>query len=267
MPRLIDAMMFFSELELLKVRLDHLRPMVDEFVIVECDHDHAGREIEPVFLKNRDLFKGFPIRHVMVTDLPTGPDNWPRVWAHRNAMLRGLVDADDEDIVLTSDLDEIPNVNFLPIVRDEYMYPVTHGRVGMYHHRSFYVHPEMEAYDAARGVICGWGGTRECTVKTLRQIGPEGARHRQDYIIGNEASPGGWHFSYFGGPERISRKIQAIAESTQYNRPEFTDIDKIVERVNAGRDIYDRHDQHWVHVPFDASRFPKGMEQFLWRQK
>lgn len=49
----------------------------------------------------------------------------------------------------------------------------------------------------------------------------------------------GVHLSYFSSPDAISLKIQSIAKD-QFNLPQFTDIDKIKERIRENRDLYDR---------------------------
>jgi beta-1,4-mannosyl-glycoprotein beta-1,4-N-acetylglucosaminyltransferase len=62
-------------------------------------------------------------------------------------------------------------------------------------------------------------------------------RKQSDFVIKN----GGWHLSYFGDPEFIANKIQNFTHQ-EYNDPEFTDTDKIVERIQNGRDLFDRSD-------------------------
>ena len=58
-----------------------------------------------------DKFKKFKnkIIYVPVTDLPDGEDPYLRENHQRNSISRGIKNAKDDDIILISDLDEIPN--------------------------------------------------------------------------------------------------------------------------------------------------------------
>ena len=51
---------------------------------------------------------------------------------------------------------------------------------------------------------------------------------------------GGWHFSFLKNPKGISKKIKSYSHS-EYNKPEFTDENKIEERIKKRMDIFDRN--------------------------
>lgn len=113
MPRIFDCFPFFNELDLLQVRLETMDPVVDFFVIAESPVTYRGEPKPMHFLENRDRFGKFlhKIRHVSVDDIPrqTGfHENWERETHQRGALERGLHDGRDDDIVMMSDLDEIP---------------------------------------------------------------------------------------------------------------------------------------------------------------
>ena len=42
--KMIDAFLFFNEIEMLKIRLEYLGPVIDYFVIAEADIDFAGKK-------------------------------------------------------------------------------------------------------------------------------------------------------------------------------------------------------------------------------
>jgi hypothetical protein len=50
---------------------------------------------------------------------------------------------------------------------------------------------------------------------------------------------GGWHLSYFGSHEHIINKIKNFVHQ-EFNDPDFTDTDKIIERIQNYRDLFDR---------------------------
>jgi beta-1,4-mannosyl-glycoprotein beta-1,4-N-acetylglucosaminyltransferase len=113
LSQVYDCFTFFSELDLLEIRLHELSPVVTRFVIAESPTTFQGRPKPLHFLENRDRFQPFAdrIRHIIVEDMPGGTseaDNWRREHHQRNALLGGIGDAAPDDTVLLSDVDEIP---------------------------------------------------------------------------------------------------------------------------------------------------------------
>lgn len=115
--KIYDCFTFFNELELLSMRLEELDPVVDYFVLVEGTQTFTGVAKPLYFLENRSLFQPYlhKIIHVIVDDfpfinnwMPLQRQPWKREIHQRNAMLRGLIDAEDTDIVIATDVDEIP---------------------------------------------------------------------------------------------------------------------------------------------------------------
>ena len=51
---------------------------------------------------------------------------------------------------------------------------------------------------------------------------------------------GGWHFSFLRNAEEISEKIKTYSHM-EYNKPEFTNVEKIQERIKNRTDIFDRN--------------------------
>lgn len=113
MPRIFDCFTFFNELDLLEIRLETLSSTVDFFVIAESLVTYRADPKPYYFLENRERFAKFlpKIRHVKVEDmtLEKGFDqNWHRETHQRAALERGLLDAQPDDLIMLSDLDEIP---------------------------------------------------------------------------------------------------------------------------------------------------------------
>ena len=110
-PRVFDCFPFFNELDVLEIRLSELDALVDHFVIVEATHTHTGKPKPLYFAEHRQRYAQFSrkIIHVVVEDLPLEPsDHWVREIYQREAIMRGLGDADPNDRIITSDCDEIP---------------------------------------------------------------------------------------------------------------------------------------------------------------
>ena len=110
-----DCFQFFNELDILKLRLHVLSDVVDRFVISESTVTFSG-DPKPLFYEeNKEQFREFEDRiiHVVVDDTPMECDAYARDHHQKCAVARGLKDAKDDDIVIFSDVDEIPNPQML----------------------------------------------------------------------------------------------------------------------------------------------------------
>lgn len=110
--KVYDCFTFYNEFELLELRLKSLWNVVDYFVIVEADKTHTNKPKPFYFWERQDDFKEFfpKIRHLPVEmNVPfKGTGDWSIENAQRDAILYGLEDAAPDDLILISDLDEIP---------------------------------------------------------------------------------------------------------------------------------------------------------------
>ncbi len=106
-----DCFSYWDEDLLLELRLNILDKIVDHFVIVEGDKTWQNNPKELKFdIKKFQKFRN-KIIYIPVTDLPDGEDPYLRENHQRNSISRGIKNAKDDDIILISDLDEIPNPN------------------------------------------------------------------------------------------------------------------------------------------------------------
>ena len=112
-----DCFSFFNELDLLEIRLNVLKDVVDRFVLVEAVRTHTGKEKPLFFKENEARFAEFSDRiiHITVTDfssVQSMPESRRRAWfienLQRNSIVEGLSCAKDDDVVMISDVDEIP---------------------------------------------------------------------------------------------------------------------------------------------------------------
>ncbi|MBO6167304.1 MAG: hypothetical protein J6P13_03005 [Kiritimatiellae bacterium] len=112
-----DCFSFFNELDILEIRLNALKDVVDRFVLVEAVKTHSGQPKKLYFEENKDRYKPFldKIIHVIVDNEPHLPEKCPKLtaaWAYenhqRNVIVRGLARIGADDVLLISDLDKIP---------------------------------------------------------------------------------------------------------------------------------------------------------------
>ena len=242
--KLFDCCMYFDEDLVLDLRLNVLNNYVDKFIIAESTKDHTGKDKKLNFnINNFSKFKD-KINYIIVDDLPVNikffKKNWPvhhlRDQHQRNALSRGLVNCMEEDLVMISDIDEIPNPEKIKEFKNENKY-------GCFLQRNFQTKINLlnitDKY---------WMGTKIIQKKYLKS--PQWLRNikttkpafwkfykpRQPQLI----YEGGWHFSFLKEPKEISKKIQSYSHS-EYNKTNFTDVKKIEERIRNKIDIFDRN--------------------------
>jgi len=118
-PRIYDCFAFFNELDVLRIRIEELKDVVDKFILVEATKTHSGnpkplyyQEFSHEFAEYQDK-----IIHYVVDDMPeidySQPINlqaWPLDVHQKNCISRVLnsLECKDEDIILVNDCDEIP---------------------------------------------------------------------------------------------------------------------------------------------------------------
>lgn len=121
---IFDCFTFFNELDLLEMRFEMLSPCVDHFVLVESSKTHHGEDKPLYYFDNRELYKAYwdKIIYVQVNDPPRykGETDMGIVNFLRNCIMRGLVEkCRPDDLVIVSDVDEIPNPEILKHIRTQ----------------------------------------------------------------------------------------------------------------------------------------------------
>ena len=128
-----DCFMYFDEDLLLHLRLNILNKYVDKFVITESKYLHSGKEKKLNFdVRNFSKFKD-KIIYIPLEKLPEGieevkrddnieiknkkilDNSLKRENNQRNQLIKGLVKAEDNDLILLSDLDEIPSLKTIDL--------------------------------------------------------------------------------------------------------------------------------------------------------
>lgn len=266
-----DCIPFFNELDILKLRMQIMAPYVDFFVIEEASVTFSGEPKRMIFAENRQLFTEFEdkIRYVAVEDSPMeGVTTHERDKYQKNQLIRGLYDCGPEDIIIFSDVDEIPKPETLVRIME-------HFEAGKIYHlaqRMFYCFLNMEEISGNLLSITGefpnvekrqWLGTKICSFGNIPR---EGIVYLREVSPADERSvripEGGWHFGYMGGngerdvAKRIGEKVQAAAHS-EYNSKRY--LNEAVDRLLCGEDIFDR-EAKFVRVEIDES-FPAYLRE------
>ena len=135
--KIFDTFQFFDENMMLDLRLNILDKHVDKFVIVENAFMHSGLKKKPIFdIKNFYKFKN-KIEYILVEDLPPNLYDISKIedqdekgnktidntlmieHAQRNSIFKGLGEAEENDLIIVSDVDEIPNLNSIDLSKNK----------------------------------------------------------------------------------------------------------------------------------------------------
>ncbi len=267
--KVYDCFMFFNEIELLKMRLDELDEVVDHFVLVESIETQKGHLKPLTFHENRDLFeKHLPkIIHIIVDERHPELDLWGRENYQRNCIARGLKNCNPSDIILISDLDEIPRPELIKemveLLPEKSARLLKEGRWQRFKNRikgkaGFRKKEKKFYFDAARGFQMSyywyqlnrdtnapWVGT---VATTFEMVALFGVQHFRNYRWKfPNLSNGGWHFTWMGGREKIRQKMRSIVEGVD-------------EQANASDEEIDEMIRRHPAIPIDST-FPKYVQR------
>lgn len=249
--------MFFDEEMLLDLRLNILDKFVDQFVIVESSYTHSGKEKKLIFDINKYSKFKEKINYIILKDPPEGIEvinsndsegeisrkeilnALKRENLQRDTIFNGLKNADSNDWIIVSDLDEIPDltkVNFNKIK----------NKIIFFKQKVFYYKLNLELKTLR------WIGTKACRKKHLKS--PQWLRNIKDKIypkwridiLFSEKKyndiffieNGGWHFSFVKKPEDIEKKLRSYLHHREYDIDPIG-IEKIQNLINSKSVIYD----------------------------
>ena len=249
--------MFFDEEMLLELRLNTLDKFVDKFIIVESAYTHSGKEKKLIFDINKYPKFKEKIDYIIVRDFPQGIEQignddsnleitnkeimnaLRRENFQRNTIKQGLINANDNDWIIISDLDEIPdlsNINFNSINK----------KIIFFKQKVFYYKLNLELKTLR------WIGSKACKKKYLKS--PQWLRNvkdkiypkwRLDIIFSEKRynsvfflENGGWHFSFVKKPEDIEKKLKSYLHHREYDLDPLG-IENIKNLIKSKAVIYD----------------------------
>lgn len=237
-----DCFIFYNELDLLEIRLEELKDVVDFFVLVEATKTFTNRPKKLYYNENKHLYGKFVERiiHIVVDDLPVTPkDTWEIQFQQRNAISRGLTNCQPEDIILISDVDEIPRAS------------VVEGFTGdiALLEQNFYYYKFNCLSTSEKWTIPSILRYRLMTIpQIIRRLWYDPWNRKIIPIIPNA----GWHFSYLGDAEHIRTKLESFSGQNLVTN-ELSNLSYISEKMEDGIDLFNRPGKVWQYVEIDES--------------
>ena len=249
-----DCFMYFDEDLLLDLRLNVLNKYVKKFIITESTFLHSGKSKKLNFnIKNFQKFKD-KIEYIVVDKIPEGiekvsaddkleiknkkilDNSLKRENNQRNKLNSGLKNVHDEDLILSSDLDEIPNFSNFKIKKK-----ITLFEQDVFYYKFNLLQPNFK-----------WIGTRACKKKDL--VSFQWLRNikskvypfwRLDTLISNKRymnieiiKNGGWHFTSIKKPREIFYKLSNFMHHLEFEESGLT-LKDMENMVNQKKILYD----------------------------
>ena len=255
--KIFDCFMYFDEEIVLDARLNYLNPHVDYFIIIESCFTHRGDRRELNFdinkykkFKDKIIYKVYDkipneIDKVFENDDETTKsikyikNALYRENGQRNFIIEGIKEANNEDLILVSDVDEIPNLSNIDL-------KTISEKIILFKQDMFYYKFNLKIPNFK------WTGTKACRKKDF--INPQWLRNIKDrkypfyrldtffsktkYMDIKFIEKGGWHFSNIKTAEEIEHKLKSYLHHREFDVESLTteEIKKIMENKQA---IYD----------------------------
>ena len=255
--KIYDCFMYFDEEVVVDVRLHTLNEFVDYFVIVESKFTHKGDPRELKF--NHKKFEKFKDKIIYIIDeeiysqtMEVKSDDSEdeksgklilnagyRENGQRNLIVKGLEEANDEDLILISDVDEIPKLSGLN-------FKSINEKIILFKQDMFYYKFNLQLPNLI------WTGTKACKKKNL--ISPQWLRNIKDrkysffridtffsktkYTNIKIINDGGWHFSNIKTPKEIEFKLRSYLHHREFDLNPLS-VDQINEIIKNKQAIYD----------------------------
>ena len=260
--KVIDSFLFFNEFDIVKLRLNYLKNVVDYFVISECNYTHAGNP-KPYYLD--EVLGEFDedIRRKIIR-LKYEPDItdydfsnrdecnfesgfWKIERGQRAHIIEGLKQFSPDDLFMVSDADEIPRaeaIQYLSQQRLERDFVAT-AKCDLFYYNFKTFHDSL------------WGGTVFTTVSNATEKGCDFLRYKAYEFPFVEQ--GGWHFSYFGNTERIRTKLQSFAHQ-EFNKDAIINDSNILNAIESKKDLFGRNENF---KDYNFSNFPEELRSLI----
>ena len=255
--KIYDCFMYFDEDVVLDIRLNILNKYVDNFVIIESIYNHKGEKRNPQFDMNKFSKFKEKIIYILKDEIPNGieiiekSDNEKEVYRksilnalkrenlQRNNIADGLKNANPNDWIIISDLDEIPNLENLDFEK-------INKKIVIFEQDMMYYKFNLKLENFT------WIGSKACKYKSLKS--PQWLRDikgrkfnwwRLDTLFSKRKyqnkifiKKGGWHFSYLKTPKEIEKKLKSYLHHIDYDINPLG-VQKIEEIVKNKKAIYD----------------------------
>ncbi len=253
MSKIIDCITFFNENYIFDFRYNVIKDFVDFFVVCESKYDHRGNPKQINFDPNQKYLNSKVKHLILEKPFPKDTNFWQNQAIQRDFILKNINFVDDEDYILFSDPDEIPNPKVLKNFSLKKKYGIFMQNFYNYKFNLF------NSYESP------WDGTRACKKKNLKSIDFMRQKVRSKNLkysfirFDKEKNmevflEAGWHFNNIMEAQKISQKLKTYAHS-EYSDEKFSSIEVIKKKIENKIDLFERGQKYEV-VEID-NKFPE----------
>ena len=281
--KIYDVFLFGYELDLLEIRLNLLDPYVDHFVFSESKWAFSGIDKGLNYESNQDRFKKFSHK-IIYNEIPDPTEEQLKIISAKYNIegyptyQRDVYQKDsitnilskyckDNDIILWSDLDEIPNPDVLKdldsfyesgnvynFAQDNYQ-----AALNWFETTSSIFSQTPDFEDGSEGPR--WIGTKMCDYSIVKKYSLTDMRRPLNGENNLRIYPGGWHWSTVGSnkvgsmEERIMMKMKTSAHREVFDNPDLIKI--INQQISKNKSPIGQPNASYKTINFDENNYPK----------
>ena len=237
--KIFDCTNYFNEDVIYGLRLEILDKYVDKFIVAESLYSHSGQRKKLNFDINKyPKFKS-KIHYIVVENEPQDIiklDGLPydhaqgmkrmnslkRIRQQYDVLREGIKDAQNDDLIILSDCDEIPNLENLNKVNSKQI--IIFKQLLFYYKFDLY-HNAMTWYGSKgclKKDLLTFNWLRNIKNKTYNFWRIDTFFSKNKYMNVKIIENGGWHFTNIKSPEDIHMKLSNYGEHNEF---EMSDID------------------------------------------
>ncbi|MDC1146544.1 hypothetical protein OAS84_01960 [Candidatus Pelagibacter sp.] len=254
--KIFDCTNYFNEDMMYGLRLKILDKYVDKFVVAEARYSHSGEPKKLNFDINR--YPNFKDRIIYIV-VDNEPDDLSdlkdlsydqaqgmkrmnslkRIKQQYDALSKGIKDASQDDLIILSDCDEIPNLENLEQLD---FHKILIFKQLLFYYKFDLHHDEMT-----------WHGSKGCLKKDLKTFNwlrnVKNKKYnflridtyfsKNKYINIKIIENGGWHFTNIKSPKDIVMKLSNFGEHNEFEMSDI-DVEKMTKLVKE-RKVYFNH--------------------------
>ena len=240
--KIYDCITFFDENLLVNLRFEILNDVVDYFIVCESNFDHKGKKKKINFKLLNKKFEN-KVRHIIIEEnFPKVENGWEVEAYQREKIYDGLYDAAEDDFIMYSDSDEIPNPLIIEKLNLKRRYAIFMQKFYVYKINIF------NKYESP------WEGTRVCKKRYLKSF----TNLRKKIRFKNLKKPfwnikyeksidifheGGWHFNNIYNVETISKKLKTFQDS-EFSGESYSSIEVIKRKISNLEDLFGRNHKY-----------------------
>jgi len=270
MIKIIDAFLFYNEIEMLDYRLSVLDEIVDFFIIVEMTHTFTGNPKPMYFSENRERYKKYEKKIIYIkTEAPYKAPNidfdkgeqWINEYEQRESIKKGIHRVSNrmnpQDIILISDVDEIPNPELLKNIKQ--------GKKIIQRNIFYALVQDYYCYNLTSKNSIPWDCSKIFTYKYYYERIKDYPTN--SYILSNMRfcyycyviENAGWHLSYFGNPDFIQNKLKQFSHQ-EFNDEERRNKNNITSCITNHINIINKKSMYNIPIEENPNLPPKYKE-------